>query len=256
MLQATYVRPDRVMRTSVLEPTAEGYQPVRAAQGVAAQFTRIYGPTVWNEKAAGFGQANNGATVITSKGPMTAVGVKTAESKEEAVASMAKTFARGQSVRISDKYGRVVVAHPTGEQTKFPFWTKIINKARELAQKIMVRRGRTGLLWQQKPARAPLQLPQYRSQTAPPRPGAIPVTYGWAPSFNRPAQAAQKVLPEAGRPPQSVYLPAQAGAKKEVPRALTAAMLANRPITGVPRMVQRRGQANALDWFHREGRYY
>jgi hypothetical protein len=252
MLQATYVRPDRVMRTSVLEPTAEGYQPVRAAQGVAAQFTRIYGPTVWGNDSGGFGQAKG--AVITSKGPMTPVGVKKAETKEEAVSAMAKTFARGQSVRISDKYGRVVVAHPTSEQTKFPFWTKIINKARELAQKIMVRRGRTGALWQKKPA-AP-QLPQYRSQTEPPRPGAVPVTYGWAPAFNREAQAAQKVLPASGQPPQSVYLPPRKGAIREAPRALTADILANRPITGVPAMVRRRGQANALDWFHREGRYY
>jgi len=269
MLQATYVRPDRITRTAVLEPTAEGYQPVRAAQGVAAQFTQIYGPTIWGQQNGGatFGAAapcacaNNGAgkTVMTSKGPMTSTGAKTAETNEEAVASMAKSFARGQSVRISDKYGRVVVAHPTDTVTKYPFWTNVINKARELAQKLMIRRGRTGPLWQKPTTTATVTaaLPtQYGYRPAPTRPGEIPVTYGWAPAFNRPAQAAQQGLPAADKPPQSVYMPAAAGARFEVPDALTATMLAHRPIVGVPKMVQTRGQANALDWFHREGRYY
>jgi hypothetical protein len=40
------VRPDGVMRTSVLAPTTTGlYQPVRDAHRVAAQFTRIFGPS-------------------------------------------------------------------------------------------------------------------------------------------------------------------------------------------------------------------
>jgi hypothetical protein len=51
-------------------------------------------------------------------------------------------------------------------------------------------------------------------------------------------------------------LPARAGAVREAPKALTAEMLASKTPTGVPNMVRVRGQANALDWFHREGRYY
>jgi hypothetical protein len=238
MLQATYVRPDRITRTSVLEPTAEGYQPVRAAQGVAAQFTRIYGPTVWG--GGGFGGGDN--VVMTSQGPMAPEAPIRVEDTAQATAAVAQSFAQGKSVRISDKYGRSIIAHPTGEQQRFPFWSMLVNRARAMVAAMFGREA--------------TPVPQYRSQTQPPRPGAIPVAYGWAPAFNREGQAAQKILPPGAKPPQSAYLPARAGAVREAPKALTAEMLASKTPTGVPNMVRVRGQANALDWFHREGRYY
>lgn len=220
MLHMTYVRPDRVIRTAVLEPTAEGYQPVRAAQAVANQFTRIYGPTVYANK-----------TVATSQGPMTVVAAEQAKSAEQAVTSMAKSFANGESVRISDAQGRVAVVHPAGQ--KAPFWTRAVEQARALAQRL----------------RAKAQLGEVG-------PGEIPVAYGYAPRFNRSAQAANTIMQGADQPPQGLYLPAQAGAARAVPDQLTAEYLARTIPGGVPAMVNVRGQANALDWFKRTGRYY
>jgi hypothetical protein len=65
------------------------------------------------------------------------------------------------------------------------------------------------------------------------------------------------VLTPANRPPQSVYLPEQAGGRKVAPAGPNLTMkLINQGARGVPRMVGTRGQANAYDAFTRTGRYY
>lgn len=207
MLQATYVRPDRIARTAVLDPTAEGYQPVLTAQDVAAQFTQIYGPTVYGG-ATGLGCACRGLGAA-----------------------------------------------------KQSLWSRLYNRAQGLVMRVIPR-----------PTYGITLKPTVTAQAAPPastpatvavdiasggaaRPGAIPTTYGVAPSFNRQAQAANKIVPAASQPP-SVYLPARQGGLRVNPAALTAEALAWHAVTGVPAKVKIRGQANALDWFHRTGRYY
>ena len=358
-----FVRPDLVMRTSVLEPTAEGYQPVEAAQDVATQFTRIYGPTVWKWKqkkgsevmghlgqtapprgyAAGWhprqrmaaglytdpaftprglyqrpgrrvGQmprpvthpgmcppcpvppkagvmvapgARPGTAIFTRKGPMKVTGAVGADTNEEAIAAIARAFARGQSVRIRDHRGRIAVAHPGSKKEKHTFFESVINRAREFAAKVFKRRPK---LRKKMPPRIMTAPPpgtrvvrDHRGKaqvivrdhrmapTVPARPGQIvpakhavarpPVSVVRAypsPRFNRVAQAAGGILKKtpSALPNRSLWLPPYQGAKKEVPREANAAAVLAAKLTRGPQSVTRPAVANAMNAFRNTGRYF
>jgi hypothetical protein len=307
-----FVRPDFVMRTSVLEPTAEGYQPDEAAQNVATQFTRIYGPTVWRWKekkgtgvmghlgqtappqgyAAGWhprqrmaarlvAPATPGTPVYTRQGPMAVTGAAGAASNEEAIAVIARAFARGQSVRIRDASGRVAVAHP-GPKDRHTYFTSVINQARDAAVSLV---GHRPKLRRQNGAsprgfrtirdsngqQANIIRDWRMAPTVPARPGQIapairptmppPVAIVRSPpgpAFNRVAAAAGKILAnKAGAlPNRSIWMPPYQGAiREDAPEANAAAVLATN-LTRGPQVVTRPAVANAMNAFRNTGRYY
>lgn len=340
-----FVRPDFVTRTSVLEPTAEGYQPDEAAQNVATQFTRIYGPTVWDWKekkgrqvmghlgqtapprgyaagwrprqqmAAGlftnpanlprgmrlvYGRSPKtgvmtappvpaGTPVYTRQGTMAVTGAVGADTNDEAIAAIARAFARGQSVRIRDAHGRVAIAHPGDAADKHAFFENVINKARALAEKVFGKRpklrkaaGVPGPMTAPPPAgfrvirdtngqqatvirdpRMAPTVPARPSQIAPAKkatpaaPVAIVRSPG-APGFNRVAAAAGKILQNTpgALPNRSIWLPPYQGAlKQDAPAANAASVLATN-LTRGPQSVTRPAVANAMNAFRNTGRYF